>query len=426
LQSKQQATLLVFSLLAIAMSVTPTSGRTFAPYRAFLQLPDIRNMLLAGLLARMPVGMMGLSMLLFVREELGSLVQAGITVGAFFISAALVAPMIGRVVDRIGPKPPLYILACVQPVAFLLMIIYIIIDKNYPATVACAVVAGAAASPVSVLTRTIWRLRFAGDEGLRKMAFTLDSIMVEINFTIGPLLVAVLVAVFSPRIAFLVSVMFATIAVGIFLASPALKYWQQTAPEERHFFGPLTHAGLRKLYLISFGFAFCLGILEVSYPAYGTVIAIPAFGGVLLALNSIGSAVGGLIYGTLTLRASMGRQFAISLAILALPLIAHAVMQQQLAFAIFAFLAGLAIAPAFTAQIMLVTDMTPPKYATEAFTWSSTCIVSGIGLGTAGGAALIEKYNIGAPFLVGGIVMILLAAISFWLYRPRKSMTGAS
>ncbi len=401
-------------------------AQTFAPYRSFLQLPDTRNMLLAGLLARMPVGMMGLSMLLFVREELGSLVQAGVIVGAFFISAAIVAPLIGRLVDRIGPKPPLYVLACIQPIAFLLFIFNIITTKNYVAAIACVMLAGASASPVSVLTRTIWRLRFGQDEALRKMAFTLDSIMVEINFTIGPLLVAVLIALVSPRAAFFVSVGFATIAVGIFLASPALKYWQQIKPEigaaPRHFFGPLTNTGLQKLYVLSFGFAFCLGILEVSYPAYGTVISQPAFGGVLLALNSIGSAVGGLIYGTLKLRASMGRQFAASLAILAVPLLAHAFMQQQIAFAIFAFAAGLAIAPAFTAQIMLVTDMTPPKYATEAFTWSSTCIVSGIGLGTAGGAALIDKFNIGAPFLVGGSVMIALSTLAFWIFKtPAQS-----
>ena len=92
-------------------------------------------------------------------------------------------------------------------------------------------------------------------------------------------------------------------------------------------------------------------------------------------------------------------------------------MQQQIAFAVFAFAAGLAIAPAFTAQIMLVTDTTPPKYATEAFTWSSTCIVSGINLGTASGVALIEKFNIGAPFLRGVTVMIVTSKVAFWMFR---------
>ncbi len=101
-------------------------------------------------------------------------------------------------------------------------------------------------------------------------------------------------------------------------------------------------------------------------------------------------------------------------------LLAHAVLQQRLAVAMFAFLADLVSAPAFTAQIMLVTAMSPPKCATEAFTWLSAYVVSGIGLGTAGGAALIEKFNIGASFLVGGVMMILMSVLSIWLYREPK------
>ena len=397
------------------------NASTFSPYRHFLQLPDTRNMLLAGLLARMPVGMMALSMLLFVRDELGSLVKAGAIVGAYFLAAAIVAPFVGRLVDRSGPKMSLYCLGAIQPIAFSFFIFNIIGSKNFAAAIVCVALAGMCMSPLGVITRTIWRMRFGHDDAVRKVAFTLDSIGVELNFTIGPLLVAALIAGFSPRVAFFVSVTYATIAVGIFLLSPTLKYWQKVtvnnAESPSSFFGPLTHKGLQKLYLLSFGFACCLGFLEVSYPAYGSAIAQPAFGGVLLAINSIGSAAGGLLYGTMKFRNTLGRQFATALACLALPLLAHALLQQQLAFAIFAFMAGLAITPVFTAQMMLVTEMSPPKYATEAFTWSSTCIVSGIGLGTATGALLVEKFSIAAPFLVGAILAGVLSALAFCLFR---------
>ena len=38
------------------------------------------------------------------------------------------------------------------------------------------------------------------------------------------------------------------------------------------------------------------GVLEVGYPAYATLLATPALAGILLAINSIGSAVGGALY----------------------------------------------------------------------------------------------------------------------------------
>ena len=55
-----------------------------------------------------------------------------------------------------------------------------------------------------------------------------------------------------------------------------------------------------------------------------------------------------------------------------------------------AFVAGTLIAPVFALTSMLVTSIAPPRYATEAFTWTATCIVSGVGAGQALGGRLLE------------------------------------
>ena len=39
------------------------------------------------------------------------------------------------------------------------------------------------------------------------------------------------------------------------------------------------------------------------------------------------------------------------------------------------------IAPAMTTVSLLVSEHAPPQYATEAFTWSATAIVTGVGAG---------------------------------------------
>ena len=51
-----------------------------------------------------------------------------------------------------------------------------------------------------------------------------------------------------------------------------------------------------------------------------------------------------------------------------------------------------------TVVTLLVARVAPPRYATEAFTWSATAIVTGVGAGMAAGGALVERAG-----LAGGV-----------------------
>ena len=389
-----------------------------APYRLFLRLPDIPAMIATAWLSRLPIGMNALAMLLFLRETLGNFKVAGSIVGTFFVSMAVAAPIVGRLVDRIGPRGPLMVTGVMHPLLMGGLFLATIYGAAVPALVALAGACGLFAPPVTILTRTTWRHRFTDDHN-RKMAYSIDSIMIEMNFTVGQLLVATLVAASNARVALATVIGISAAAVLIFFASPILKYWQREAPVERHLLGPLTDLQLVALFFLTFGLTFCFGLLEVGYPAYATALHWVAFGGILLALNAIGSAVGGFIYGALHLSMSLERQFTISLAIMSIPLFLHGVVDQHILFALVAFLAGICIAPALTAQTLLVTRIAPMKYATEAFTWSSTFIVTGLGVGRATGGAIAEVYHVKAPFILAGGVIALMSALSLMM-KPAK------
>lgn len=396
-----------------------TLAALFAPYRAFLRLPDIPAMVIAAWLSRMPIGMNGLAMLLFLRETLGNFQAAGSIVGAFFVAMAASAPVLGRLIDRIGPRMPLRVTALLHPALMIVLFFAAQRDTGVPLLMSIAGAAGVFAPPVTILTRTTWRHRFADDDQ-RKMAYSIDSIMIELNFTLGPLLVALLAASFSARIAMAAVIAISIAAVLIFLASPILKYWTREAPVERHLLGPLTDFRLVALFGLSFGLTFCFGLMEVGYPAYATSLRWVAFGGVLLALNSIGSAAGGFLYGALHSSMSLERQFTVALAIMSVPLFLHGVVDQPVLFGLVAFLAGVCIAPALTAQTLLVTRIAPVKYATEAFTWSSTFIVAGIGVGMASGGAIAEMFHVKAPFVAAGAMVAAMAALSL-LMKPVRA-----
>lgn len=392
--------------------------RFIQPYANFLRLPDVSAIVAAAWLARLPTGMMGLSMLLFLRDQLGSFTLAGTAVGAYFIAMAVSAPVQGRIIDRNGPHTLLRVTGIAQPLMLLLLFTTATLKAPFPFVVGTALLAGAFPAPFTTLARTVWRHRFTDDVS-RRMAFAVDAVTMELCFTVGPLIVALVIAISNPKGAFLTTILMLFVAYWIFIKSPMLKYWQQSPAAERHLLGPLTDPQLVLLFVITFGLTTAFGLMEVGYPALATSLSIPALAGVMLAVNSVGSAVGGAIYGVLHPKLSLERQFSILLGMMVLPLLLHAWVNHLVLLGLVAFIAGATIAPSIAAQSVLISRMAPQKYATEAFTWSSTFIVSGIGAGMAAGGALAETYTARMPFVIAALVMAAMAGLALFLKIKR-------
>jgi len=384
--------------------------RFFQRYGDFIRQPDVRALLLVALVTRMPVGMVGFAMLMFLREALGNFTLAGTAVGINFVAMATVAPIVGRIIDRHGPRVPLLVTGTVAPLALLGVLGTAKTGMPFAAVAACAACAGAFATPITTLTRTAWRHRFESEDD-RRTAYSLDAVMIEINFTLGPAIAAVFLAHASATAAFAFAIAVVVSAWIIFLAGPTLRFFAKSAATERHMFGPLTEPRLWLVFMASFGLTTCFGLLEVGYPAYATALAMPALGGVLLSINSLGSALGGAIFGGLRLRAPVERQFACVLGLMAIPVFLHTLVSGTVAFAIVAFLAGALIAPAIASQSVLISRLAPAQYATEAFTWSSTFIVSGLGAGMALGGYLVETTGLRSAFATGSAIVAAMAVV---------------
>jgi MFS family permease len=363
-------------------------------------------MLAIALVTRMPIGTLSLSMLLHVRARTGSYAIAGGAVGAFWIATAITAPILGRIVDRRGPFTLLIVTGTMSALCLAVLVAAGPLDLSGAAMVMTAGAAGLFTPPITVLTRTMWRYRF-GDDAQRTIAYALDGVLIETAFTIGPMLVALMLAIATPTAAFAMAWCFCVASVPLFLASPALKYWRHEPHAERHLLGPLTEPRLFFVYGATFLFTFSLGLVEIGYPGYATSIGTQPFAGVLLAVNSAGSAVGGLICGTWHISLRADRLAPRLLALIALPFALQALTSSPSLLIVLAFLAGLVIAPVFLVFTTLVTANAPSRYATEAFTWSSTCIVGGVSAGNALGGRLLENYGYTAAFALSAIVALM-------------------
>ena len=388
-------------------------------YAQFLRVPGVTRLLAIALIARMPVGMMSLSMLMHMRDLSGSFAFAGGMVGTYLIAMAGTAPIQGRLVDRYGPLGVLAVTGIVHPTALGFLLFAAPLHLPLTAIAPLAMLAGGFVTPISVLTRTLWRHRF-DDPGQRRTAFALDTVLIEVNFTLGPALIGLVLLVGTPAHAFAMTWVVAASAAPLFAFSGATRFWKRAVDEDRHLLGPLNNRRLLVVYATSGALTFAFGMLEVGYPGFASRVGMIPFGGALLAICSIGSATGGVAYGGMHFALPLERQLPRLLLGFALLLGTHALVAAPWFLAVLAFGAGLMIAPALTALSLLVTQHAPVRYATEAFTWMSTCIVIGVGAGMAVGGQLVEAVGPWAAFASGSAAVVAAALIASPL-RQRRS-----
>ena len=87
---------------------------SLALYRRLMRTPRLRSLAALSLIARLPVGILSLALVLFIREQSGSFAVAGGVAGAFALTAGLFSPLQGRLVDRLGQTRVLVPLALIH------------------------------------------------------------------------------------------------------------------------------------------------------------------------------------------------------------------------------------------------------------------------------------------------------------------------
>lgn len=363
-------------------------------YRRVLQTPHVPRMLGAMVLARLPIGITALALVLFLREETGSYATAGATAAAFAIAIAATSPVLGRVVDRRGPGV-LLPLSLLHGAALVAIVVLALNDAPAGAVVVAALAAGAALPPLSSVMRMMWPGLLHAEPGLVSTAFALDSVLIELIFVVGPIITALLTALDGPQDALYLSAILGVAGTVAFLgADPARELAPAPGPAGRHGrLGALASPGLRTIILTTIPFGFCFGAVEVTLPAFSEDNGSRAAAGALLAVWSLASAAGGLAYGARDRSAGLAAMYVrlgLLLPLGFVPLLAAGSIPVM---ALLILPAGLLIAPVLTSGNQLVGSVAPPGMVTEAYTWPTTALVTGIAMGNAAAGALVEAAN---------------------------------
>jgi MFS family permease len=226
-------------------------------------------------------------------------------------------------------------------------------------------------------------------------------VLIELIFVLGPLLTAVVATVLSPPAALVISAASVITGTVMFTALPPSRAMQPEHDRpQAGIWGALASPGVRTLVLTSLPAGVAIGICEVTIPAFSHEMGAAATAGVLLALWSIGSAAGGLVYGALQNRPPLNRVHLAVTAGLPLSLLPMAAAPSVAAMALIVIPGGMFVAPLLATRNELIGWVAPEGSRTEAYTWPVTAFVGGIAIGSALAGTIVEQASWRTAFLV--------------------------
>jgi MFS family permease len=375
-------------------------------YLSILRLPHARPLLLASLVGRLSSATGPLSVVLFVQEQTGSLAQAGAASAAIALTSGLLAPVRGRLVDRLGQG------RCLPPMAaaFAAALAGLVAvagpgSRQVAAIVGLAAVAGAVVPPLGASMRVLW-LSLVGQGPRLQTAYALDAVLDELLFVTGPLLAGGLATLYGPGVGVLATGGLALVGTLGLVASPVSRAQAggpaETTSGQAGWAGALRAPGMRTLALSLAGVGAAIGIWEIGLVGAARDAGAAAAASLLLAAWAAASAVGGLWYGARSWRRPAGQRYLVLLTLLVLAGVPMSATASPLALGAMVALVGLVLAPLESSAYVLAAELAPPGTLTESGTWMTSAINVAAAAGLAAAGTLVDRVGVSATLAVAG------------------------
>lgn len=396
------------------MSVISEAAGAVGPYRRLLGEPALRGLAVADVCARLPQGMVAITLLLVAATH-ASMTTAGLVVAGYTLGQAVTGPLRGRLADRYGLERVCAACGCGYAVALLGLLAGSLAGSPAWLLVAAAAAAGLIVPPLSPGMRSLWSAQ--APRALRQTAFALDAAVFDLAYLTGPVVASALAVGVAPAAA--VGLLLALTGAAIVMigrrSRPAAAEGGLAAPARRGVLGPLHSPALRRLLITGGLLNAALSATEVALTSYARQHHALWASGPLLAGVSAGSIVGSLLLGARgpgALAGETGRRLPRLLACYALGLAAlTAASLYAPLIAVAAPLAGLFLGPSLATLFNLASSASDGASGeaagggTEAQGWLNS-VMNG---GAAAGAALAAAAA-GQPVLALALAAALAAA----------------
>jgi MFS family permease len=322
-------------------------GRAANPYLQVLRLPGALSFSFTGFVARMPMSMFGLGTVLLIAAVTGKYGLAGAVAAVGSVGYAVAAPQFAKLTDRFGQRRVLQPQVTVFALATVALMVLAEARAPLAAVVVSGTIAGATMPSMGPMVRARWSELLADGDGLHT-AFSLESVIDEFIFVVGPVIVTLLATGLYPPAGLAAAMLLGLTGTLLFTAQrrsePLVR--PRAAPGNGAAGNHRTGApGLLTLVPVYWLLGAMFAAIELSTVAFAKQQGHAQLAGVILGVYALGSAVGGLWYGTRRWRRSLEGRFVVTMAWMAAGVATFAFQPGLGALFGVIFLAGLAIAP---------------------------------------------------------------------------------
>ena len=365
------------------------TGRSYTRILRSRDVPRLAGSFLALGIANT---MTPVAFVLFAHAATHSFASASLVLAASTAGGLILGPWRGRLVDRLGPRDAVLLLAIPDIGTDIAFIAAGHARAGAGLLVALAFVAGAVTAPAGAALRGVWAQTLA--ESDRQAGFALMTMMQETTYIAGPLIAGAAIALWSTTAAVTISAILSFLgAVAVATAQKTTKRNPKPATSGR--LPALAGSGIRTVVATSAAFGLTFGILDVAFPTFARTHGSAAAAGMLLAAFAAGSWIGGFLYG-LRPRKHAGQQYP-RLCLLAAIGLAPLILAPGLPIMIgLATLSGVCFAPITTCQLAVIDEVAHPEHQAEAFTWLGTLYSTGLAIGATLSGQLIASIGIQA------------------------------
>jgi MFS family permease len=388
-------------------------------YRRVLAVPGALRFSLTGLVARLPISMVGLGIVLLVSAATDSYGVAGAVSAAYMVANAILAILQGQLVDRLGQARVLSYASAIFGVSMVMLIWSVQGGWPIATSYVFAAAAGASLPQIGSCVRARWShvLSAPGDV---QTAYALEAVADEAVFILGPILVTLLATTVHP-IAGLGTAIVA--GVGGSLVFAAQRGTEPPAHPRDRTSGvrpALPWRTVVPLATVCAALGVLFGAAEVTTVAFAEEQGNRAWAGGLLALWALGSLLSGVVTGVVrwrrgpTIRVRWGA-FAMACAMAPLYFVGSLPVM-----GVVLLVAGVAIAPTMVATLSLTEQTVPAARLTEGMAIMQTGLVMGVAPGASLSGFVVDQHGASAAYLVSVGAGIVAAVAAQVLPRERQ------
>lgn len=385
-----------------------------AGYIDLLRTPGVARIIAAQLTARLPSGMLSLSILLHVERVHGSYAAAGLVLATISIGQAVSGPLTSRWMGAWGMRRVVTLTLVVCSAA---VFVLALVPLSVPAMMAVALVAGLSTPPIQPAVRTIYP-KIVNSRQLTPL-FSLDASAQEIIWVAGPVVATFVATQIATSAAILLCGVMLVIGGIWFIASPEVG--RVRIPRSKRTFGVVLKKPTVLLTTV-------VGFLLVGSCAAVEAGVVAVFGhdgpqaGIVLAIWSIGSLVGGLALGHVPISPwSLARRMALVFVGTGLAII---MVDDFWWLSITLLISGIGLAPALAVIFASVSSSVKFSDTAEAYGWVGTGQLIGAAIGSAIAGFLIDFNGAIGAFWAAAAFALIGAIVPAIFHRAQPDLRG--